>query len=142
MDAPRLAHLSPDEKRALLAKLLQRKLGKAPAAAPLAHGQRALWFLHRLDPDSAAYNLHFCARARSPLDPAAVRRTLQALLQRHACLRSTFVDRADGPVQLVHETADPSLEVVDAAGWADGRLHEELAAEAHRPFNLERGPVL
>src|SRR3954469_19774801 len=110
MDAPRLAQLSPDEKRALLAQLLKKKAaatngGPAPAATPLSFGQRALWFLHRLDPESAAYNLHFCARIRTPLDLEALRRSLQVMLDRHACLRSTFVDQADGPVQLVHGSA-------------------------------------
>src|SRR6476620_9611236 len=109
-----LAHLSPQEKRALLARLLQRKLGPgemragAPAAAPLSYGQRALWFLHRLDPESAAYNLHFCARVRTPLDADTLRQTLRALLARHAGLRSTFVDRPDGPVQLVYEAVTPA----------------------------------
>jgi amino acid adenylation domain-containing protein/thioester reductase-like protein len=142
MDSPRLAHLSPEEKRALLAKLLQRKLGQAPAAAPLSYGQRALWFLHRLDPEGAAYNLSFCARVHSPLDPDVLSQTLRALLARHACLRSTFVDRPDGPVQLVHEAAAPALEVIDAVGWDDDELGRRLHDEAHGPFNLERGPLL
>src|SRR5207248_665787 len=103
----------------LLAKLLQRKLGQPPAAAPLSYGQRALWFLHRLDPESAAYNLHFCARVHSALDPDILRRTMSALMARHAGLRSTFVDRGDGPVQLVHEAVAPALDVVDAAGWSE-----------------------
>ena len=142
MDAPRLARLTPEEKRALLARLLQKKLGKAPTAAPLSVGQRALWFLHRLDPESAAYNLHFCGRIRSPLDLAAWRRALAAAIERHACLRSTFVDRPEGPVQLVHESAEPDLEVIDASAWTDDRLQSELTSEAHRPFSLESGPVL
>ena len=58
MDAPRLAHLSPEEKRALLARLLQRKLGRSPAGGSSSYGQRTLWFLHRLDPESTTYNLH------------------------------------------------------------------------------------
>lgn len=141
MDSPRLAQLSPDEKRALLARLLQRKLGKAPTAAPLSAGQRALWFLHRLDPESAAYNLNFCGRLHGPIDEPTLRRALQSTIDRHACLRSTFLDRPDGPVQLVYETAEPALDIVDAAEWTDDRLQSDLLTEAHRPFSLEKGPV-
>src|SRR6516162_10477522 len=137
----RLADLSPEEKRALLAKLLQRQLGRAPAAAPLSYGQRALWFLHRLDPESAAYNLHFCARVRAALDPEVLRQTFRALFARHACLRSTFVDRGDGPVQLVYDAAEPSVEVTDAVHWDADELDRRLHDAAHRPFHLERGPV-
>ena len=41
---------------------------------PLSYGQRALWFLHQLAPESAAYNLSFAARVRSALDVDALRR--------------------------------------------------------------------
>jgi amino acid adenylation domain-containing protein/thioester reductase-like protein len=143
----RHAHLSADQKRALLAKLLQKKLegtGPAagtPAATPLSYGQRALWFLHRLDPESAAYNLHFCAHIRARLESDHLRRALRILLTRHASLRSTFVDRGDGPVQLVYDAAEPELDVVDATAWDGVELDRRLHEAAHGPFNLERGPV-
>lgn len=142
MDSPRLAQLSPDEKRAMLARLLKRKLSSAPATLPPSFGQRALWFLQRLDPDSAAYNLNFCARIRSAFDADVLRRALKTMIDRHACLRTTFVERADGPKQLVHPAAEPALDVVDATGWSDDRLRSELLTEAHRPFSLDQGPLL
>ena len=40
--------------------------------APLSAGQRGLWFLHRLAPESGAYNIAVAARARE-LDTAALR---------------------------------------------------------------------
>src|SRR5689334_7325186 len=134
------APLSAEQKRALLAELLRRKAaGKSPngspppAVTPLSYGQRALWFLHRLDPESAAYNLHFCARVRPALDPDALRKTLRALMARHAGLRSTFLDRGDGPVQLVYDAVTPALDVYDAAAWPEDELDRRLHAEAHRP---------
>ncbi|HEY1379606.1 MAG TPA: amino acid adenylation domain-containing protein, partial [Gemmataceae bacterium] len=140
--------LSAEQKRALLAELLRRKAAgqspngsPPPAATPLSYGQRALWFLHHLEPESAAYNLHFCARVRPALDPDALRKTLRALMARHACLRSTFLDRGDGPVQLVYDAVTPTLDVHDAAAWPEDELDRRLHAEAHRPFNLEAGPV-
>jgi amino acid adenylation domain-containing protein len=142
MDSPRLAQLSPEEKRAMLARLLKRKLSAAPAASPPSYGQRALWFLQRLDPDSAAYNLNFCARIHSPLDADVLRRALKTILDRHASLRTTFVERAEGPTQLVHPAAEPDLDVIDARRWSQDRLREELLAEAHTPFSLEQGPLL
>ena len=70
MQAKDLANLSPEEKRALLAKLLAKKARRAPAPPavtrhPLSYGQQALWFLHRIAPKSAAYNVAFAARIRS-----------------------------------------------------------------------------
>src|SRR6185369_9895096 len=40
--------------------------------APLSHGQRALWFLHQLAPESAAYNITAAAVVHSPLDKPAL----------------------------------------------------------------------
>src|SRR5437588_446676 len=49
MDSSRLSRLSAEEKRALLARLLRRR-ARGANDTPLSHGQRALWFLHRLGP--------------------------------------------------------------------------------------------
>src|ERR1044071_2468575 len=54
---------------------------------PLSHNQQALWFLHQLAPESAAYNIGFAIGIRSPLDVAALYRVFQELLRRHGVLR-------------------------------------------------------
>jgi amino acid adenylation domain-containing protein/thioester reductase-like protein len=140
MDSSRLARLSAEEKRALLARLLRRRAGDANGA-PLSHGQRALWFLHRLAPDSAAYNLHFCARIRSPLDPEILRRSFDALTARHESLRATFPERPDGPAVVAHDPVPVPLPIYDASRWSADELDLRLHAEAHQPFDLARGPV-
>lgn len=47
---------------------------------PLSQGQRGLWFLYHLAPESAAYNFAFTARIRSDLDVPALRRAFQAMI--------------------------------------------------------------
>src|SRR3954451_6490402 len=121
MDSSRLSRLSAEEKRALLARLLRRRAGGANGT-PASNGQRALWFLHRLAPDSAAYNLHFCARIRSPLDPEVLRRSFDALTARHDSLRATFPDRADGPPVVVHDPVPVPLPIYDASRWSSEEL--------------------
>ncbi|HVR95672.1 MAG TPA: condensation domain-containing protein [Thermoanaerobaculia bacterium] len=112
---------------------------------PLSYGQRALWFLQKLAPGSAAYNVPFSARVRAPLDAGAVRRAFQALADRHPALRTTYpmVGGAGGaPVQEVHERLEIDFGEIDAAAWGEEELRRGVAAEVHRPFDLERGPVL
>jgi amino acid adenylation domain-containing protein len=140
----RLAQLSPEEKRALLAKLLHEK---AQAAAnkdwsALSHGQRALWFLYRLAPQSPAYNLLYAARIRSALDLSALQRAVQALVRRYPILTASYGTRDGEPVQRVHPDAAIPVEVVDAASWDEEELKKQVSAEGHRPFDLEKGPVL
>ncbi|HKV09540.1 MAG TPA: amino acid adenylation domain-containing protein, partial [Thermoanaerobaculia bacterium] len=111
----------------------------------LSAGQQGLWFLHRLAPDSAAYNIAGAARLLStagPFDPEALRRAFQRLLDRHAALRTTFAAGPEGPVQRVHEAAEVAFVHEDATGWSAGELRRRLHEEAFRPFDLERGPLL
>ena len=62
----------------------------------LSPGERALWFLHRLAPGSAAYNLAGAIRIAG-FDAAALRRAVLRLVERHPALRTTFpTDRFEG----------------------------------------------
>ncbi|HEY0601316.1 MAG TPA: AMP-binding protein, partial [Herpetosiphonaceae bacterium] len=108
----------------------------------LSPGQQAIWFLHQLAPESAAYNIASAARVQGDLDVEALRRAFQAVVDRHPALRTTFGLRDGNPVQSVQPsiTADVALE--DASSWDAAALDERLTAEAHRPFNLEQGPLL
>src|SRR4051794_4194044 len=137
-----LAGLSVAEKRLLLAQLLREKANPSPAVYPLSHGQRGLWFLYQMDRDSLAYNICYPSRIRSPLDLDAFRRAMQRLLGRHPCLRSTFEERDGELLQRVHDDMPLPLEVIDASAWGEDVLRGRLDAEAHRPFDLENGPLL
>ncbi|MEA2693434.1 MAG: hypothetical protein QOJ16_2821, partial [Acidobacteriota bacterium] len=111
--------------------------------APLSHGQEALWFLDRLAPDSLAYHLFGAARVRrGSLDPDALVRAVAALVERHPALRTTFAAEPGGePRQQVGETAFGFLRV-DATSAEPAELGVRLRQEAHRPFDLARGPLL
>jgi amino acid adenylation domain-containing protein len=133
--------LSSEAKRALLARLLRERAQQAPTGAPLSRGQRALWFLRQLAPDSAAYHEAFAWRVRGDLDLTTLQNINQVLVQRHPILRTTYKDSARGPVQQVQKTGSLPLEITDASSWDSAQLRQRLMAEAHRPFNLETGPV-
>src|SRR5262245_41725502 len=96
------ANYSSQEKRALLAELLQRKIAEGESSHPLSRGQQALWFLYQSAPESAAYNTAFTARILSPVDIPALRRAFQTLIDRHPSLRTTFPTRGGEVVQEIH----------------------------------------
>ncbi len=112
------------------------------ARPALSYGQRALWFLQRLAPRSAAYNVIVPARLRSPLAADAMVRACTALVARHAALRTLFPASSGAPVRAVQPAAAPDIEVVEASGWDGDQVDEWMAARAHRPFDLERGPLV
>ena len=111
-------------------------------SAPLSVGQRALWFLQQVDPESAAYNLAGALRVLSQLDVPALQRTFQQLVKRHVSLRTTFPSRDGEPAVSVHEDVEVDFIVHDSSVWDDAALSQYLTDEAHRPFDLEAGPLL
>jgi amino acid adenylation domain-containing protein len=140
IDREQLRHLSSEEKRALLARLLERETA-SDGEFPLSHGQRALWFLHKFVPQSAAYNVNLAARIESRIDVDALRQALQALTDRHAVLRAAFPDRAGVPVMRVPAQAPVHFALVDASGWTGEAIEADLTDHAHQPFDLETGPI-
>lgn len=135
-------YLSPEQKRALLAKLLQKRIDESFSEYPLSHGQRALWFLQQFAPGSTAYHVNFAARIGAGLDVAALRRAFQTLVDRHASLRTTFAIRDGKPVQRVHRHMKVHFIETDATGWSSAVLNERLVEEGHRRFDFEKGPLL
>jgi len=112
------------------------------AEHPLSHGQRALWFLHQLDPASAAYNVPGAITIEGELDAEALRSAFQTLADRHPSLRSTFAAPLGEPVQRVHPRMAVPFVEENASRWSGEALAERLAEEAERPFDLEAGPLV
>src|SRR5262245_12608186 len=135
------ADLTLEQKRELVRRLLREKNARTETVYPLSHGQRGLWFVHRLAPDAAAYNFVFAARLPAGVDAAALKRACQALTDRHPALRATFEFQDRRPVQRVQERVELPFEERDATGWADDELLRQVRAEADRPFDLGRGPA-
>lgn len=108
---------------------------------PLSHGQRALWFLHEIAPESAAYNLVAAVRIASEVDTAALRRAFQALVDRHSSLRTTFTAKQGEPFQQVHNQREAFFYEEDASRWDEAALQRRLNDEAHRPFDLNQNLI-
>ena len=84
-------------KRALIEARLRgqvRSSGIVPRAhrdgAPLSFAQERLWFMDRLEPGSATYNIPLARRLGGALDPAALERALGEIVRRHEALRTIF----------------------------------------------------
>ncbi|MBN9683565.1 MULTISPECIES: non-ribosomal peptide synthetase [unclassified Corallococcus] len=107
---------------------------------PLSFAQQRLWFLARLDPRGSAYNVPFFFHLDGPLDVPALEGALDALIQRHESLRTTFSDAEGHPVQHVAEHRPFTLALESLDG--DALLRSRAEAEVKKPFDLERGPLV
>ena len=149
--ARRLASLDPAKQRTFLTQLAAKgiDLSILPIArqqlqrAPLSFVQTRLWFLWRMDPGSAAYNMPLSIRLRGRLDVDALQRALDELVIRHAALRTVFRQDAGEPEQIICPPRPVELRRIIFGG--DDR--EQQAARVRReqatlPFDLEAGPLL
>ena len=111
---------------------------------PLSFAQQRLWFLHRLEPQMAAYNIPCSLRLGGALDVPALQHALAEIVRRHEGLRTRFVEGPAGPEQVVDEPWEPHLAIEELAGLQDpeGRARRLVAEEVLQPFDLERGPLV
>ena len=79
---------------------------------PLSFAQQRLWFLEQLGA-AAAYNMPFVLRLDGALNVAALQQTLQAIVDRHESLRTTFAVDEGQPYQVVHSAIRIDLPVLD-----------------------------
>ncbi len=122
--------------RASVAAPLARAVRTAPL--PLSFSQRRLWFLEQLEPGTATYNLNKIVRLKGKLNVAALQAALQAVVDRHDSLRTSFVS-ADGKASQIiaaHVRIElPMMEVTEAVALS------EAAHITDAPFDLSRSPL-
>jgi amino acid adenylation domain-containing protein len=113
---------------------------------PLSFAQQRLWFLDRMAPGSAAYNIPLALRLKGALAPGALAAALTEIARRHEALRTTFATADEMPVQVIAPRLDLTPSWVDLAGLPtatrNAETHRLVDADAARPFDLARGPLL
>ena len=114
---------------------------------PVSFAQQRLWFLDQLEPGVPTYNMPYAIWLDGPLDPRMLQRALDAMVARHAVLRTSIVAFDGVPEQVVADTGTVPIERLDLpAAMADGertRQAESIAADrARQPFDLATGPLM
>ncbi|HEU4562015.1 MAG TPA: condensation domain-containing protein, partial [Longimicrobium sp.] len=112
---------------------------------PLSFAQERLWFLDRLEPGSAVYNMPVAWRLGGVLDGAALEHALGEIVRRHEVLRTTFMEVDGSPVQAVAPFGGFTLRVDDLSGLGEAdreaALGRRASEEARHPFDLSVGPL-
>ncbi|MFI6024815.1 condensation domain-containing protein [Amycolatopsis magusensis] len=107
---------------------------------PLSTAQEALWFIHHVVPDSAAYNIAYALRLRGELDEAVLSQAARAIGARHELLHSLFAATDRGPRRIVGSPELFRLRSVEVEPADD--LPALVREEVARPFDLSRtGPA-
>ncbi|MDG4810901.1 condensation domain-containing protein [Micromonospora sp. WMMD1120] len=115
-------------------------MSPAQRRMPLSFGQRRLWLAEQVAP-SLAYSTPLLLRWRGAMRADVLRACLDAVVERHEVLRTTFVTDRGVPTQVVNEPSGVDLTVVDCSGAGAGAVDQAVRAELERPFDLVRGPL-
>ncbi|HEU0078050.1 MAG TPA: condensation domain-containing protein, partial [Longimicrobiaceae bacterium] len=141
---PPVAGLSRSEKQALLRQILAERISR-PRTEPVSFAQERLWFLDRLHPGSAFYNLAYAFRLHGALDGPALERALGEIVRRHEPLRTTLQEREGAPVQVIVPFGGFALPVQDLSGAGEAAREAEAQRQlfhwTRRPFDLAAGPL-
>jgi amino acid adenylation domain-containing protein len=123
------------------------------SVVPASLVQRQFWLLQQLAPDSPAYHMVHAFRLRGRLEAAALTGSLEQIVARHEAFRTTFTVRGEQLLQVIAPSGPLALTTVDLSGdaavsssphgpGAEATVAHLVAAEATRPFDLSRGPLL
>lgn len=152
-----IASLSSTQQRALLEKarlkLKNSEIKKSPVldsgevSSTLSYAQRAIWLHEQLKPGSSAYNVSLAYRFSGSPDIKALRFGLEAVVTRHAILRSAFPNIAGRPSVKVVDNLVPELRILELGDSSLGSERYEEMNQAVRefhaqPFILEEPPLL
>ncbi|MEO8334161.1 MAG: amino acid adenylation domain-containing protein [bacterium] len=111
---------------------------------PMSFAQELLWLLDRATPGLTAYNVPRAMRLRGALDVESLRSAIEAVVQRHEILRTTYASDERGAVQVINTNERFALTPVDLTGESDGMAVAErfFLDQARTPFDITKDPLL
>jgi amino acid adenylation domain-containing protein len=150
----RLADLTPAQRELLRARLKTIRPTRQtpipargePNRARLSLDQERIWLIHQFGVSGPMYNVFLAHRLSGDLDVDALRYAVNAVVQRHEALRTTFELAGARPVQVIHAAMQVPVAVEDLRALPEGRREAELEqrarSEVRRPIDIANGPLM
>lgn len=112
----------------------------------LSFGPESLWYLDKLTPHGAVYNVPFLSRLVGKLNVGAFERALNALIERQTVLRTVFIVSRGAPLALLVKKRLVDFKKFDLRGLPQAQREPEARRlarqEAGRKFDLARDAML
>ena len=109
-----------------------------PQQFPLSHGQRAIWYLCQLAPESPVYNIARALRLNGRIDPEIAKQAINQLVARHPSLRATFHLETGQPLQHIAATGTADFLFIDHRQKTEAAHQAQLQATANTPMALDQ----
>ena len=113
---------------------------------PLSMNQEQLWHLEQIIPGTHFFNVPYVYRLNGDLNIIDLEKALQEVIKRHEALRTVFSLENGRPFQIIKETFDFCLPVIDlrsaASDAASERAADIMMQERTQSFDLVHGPLI
>jgi len=139
-----LANVLTAAKNTEAVQRIERRQQSSPA--PLSFAQEQLWFMDRLAPGNAVYNVADIIDFHGEYNAEAMRRAIQELARRHETLRTQFSHDGGQPMQVILPELDVPLAELDLRSLPEPERAREwnrvVRDMGRQPFDLSRAPLL
>lgn len=109
---------------------------------PLSFAQQRMWFLYQMDQQNSAYNEALTIRLTGRLNIDILEQTINAIIQRHESLRTTFPVVEGKPIQKIAPSLKIKLLVVNLKDIPQEQIDKQIIEELQKPFDLTQSPLL
>ena len=109
---------------------------------PLSFAQQRMWFLYQMDQQNSAYNEALTIRLTGRLNIDILEQTINAIIQRHESLRTTFPMVEGKPIQKIAPSLKIKLLVVNLKDIPQEQIDKQIIKELQKPFDLTQAPLL
>jgi|GEM_PF-2088824 len=113
---------------------------KNSTKAPLSQSQRRLWFIHQLNPNSSVYGMPITIKLTGKFDLNQLEKSLMLLINRHASLRTYFIEEEGQPLQYISK---PIANYKLATQYISNKneIQHAINANQSKTFDLGAGPI-
>lgn len=125
--------------KAALIELLTASGSPGRQELALSEGQRALWYLSQLAPESNAYNVSVALLLRGSLSVESLQAALRRLGELHPLLRVRFQTQDGVPVMHIECSSQLTAEISDSQQLSAAEVQARAQALSERPFQLSAG---
>jgi amino acid adenylation domain-containing protein/non-ribosomal peptide synthase protein (TIGR01720 family) len=109
---------------------------------PLSFAQQRMWFLYQMEQQNSAYNEALTIRLTGRLNIDILEQTINAIIQRHESLRTTFPVVEGKPIQKIAPSLKIKLLVINLKDISQEQIDKQIIEELQKPFDLTQSPLL
>jgi amino acid adenylation domain-containing protein len=107
----------------------------------LSFAQERLWFLNELNSTASSYIINRCYRLKGNFQIDSFRKSIEIIVRKHSCLRSSIHKKNGKPLRLIAEDIVIPLETISLNNKSKSEIDSILFQVASEPLELHRAPL-